>query len=517
MAKFNVKGVKPPVAQTPIITTGTPVVNARGGEGFRRDPKSKLFILGISNFVGEKTFHEKATQRDARFEALVSQVAVADPAWMAGFLPWLRDSANMRSASLTGALIATKAMIDAKVPGGRQLIASVLARADEPGEALAFWVSRFGKKLPMPVKRGIADAARQLYNEAAVAKYDTAAAAFRFADVVQLTHTKPGAPWQDLLFKYTLDRRYNRQAEVPTALSKLTANRQANATLAEGGELSADQIKAAGLTWQNTISAATDKKAAWEAQIPTMGYMALLRNLRNFDDAGIDQAVADQVIARLIDPQEVVRSKQFPYRFLSAYKELQGLRWATALDRAITLSLANIPELPGDTLIVVDRSGSMFGRGLSEHSKSDWAEVAGVYGAGLAIRNAGRSTLIQYGSTAYEIPVRANSSVLQVVGRMHNLGGTNTVNTINATFKGHDRIVVITDEQTEGSFRMLTVPATVPIYTFNLAGYSAAQFDSGSNKVTIGGGLTDAAFKLIPLLEAGSDARWPWEEEPASV
>lgn len=519
MAKFNTRTAKAPAAVTPIVTTGAQVTNARGGVGFERDTKSELFILGISNFVGEKTFHEGASARDQRFAALVSAVAVEDQDWLAAFLKWLRTSANMRSASLTGALIGAKALIGAGKPGGRQLIASVLTRADEPAEALAFWISQFGRKIPAAVKRGVADAVVTLYSPTSLAKYDSSSTqGFRFGDVIQLTHPKPKSPSQDALFKYALDFRYDAQAPVPAALTTLTANRSAKAALAEGGQLSAEEVKAAGLTWQNTMSQATDKKAAWEAQIPSMGYMALLRNLRNFDQAGIGEAYVDQVIAKLTSATEVARSRQFPYRFLSAYKELEGLRWASALERALTFSLASIPELSGRTLILVDRSGSMFGRGISAHSKSDWAEVGAVFGTSLAIRNIGRSTLVEFGTGSKEVSLSPGASVLTTVARMRNLGGTDTFGAIRRHFAGHDRIVIITDEQHQGSHALAKgTSVMVPIYTFNLAGYAAAQFDANNKHVTIGGGLTDAAFRLIPLLEGATGGQWPWETEDATV
>lgn len=544
MGKFNRVGVKPPVAGTPIQTVpGGAITNARGGVGFVRTPQAELYLLGISNFVGEETFHEGSgkhgpkqvvhqirttdrfghpnpdaavkaavkADRDARFAALVAQVAVENPDWIAGFLPWLRKTANMRSASLTGGLIAAHAMLAAGIHGSRSIVASVQDRADEPGEAFAFWVSSYGRNVPMPVKRGIGDAAVRLYTERSAAKYDTSSVGFRFGDVIQLSHARPKARWQEILFKHLMDRRFNPQAEVPEELSTLAAKRAISSP--DGAELTTEEIREAGATWQNVLSAATDKKAAWEAVIPTMGYMALLRNLRNFDEAGISGEVAGRVIAKLADPEEVKRSRQFPYRFLSAFKELAGLRWASALEAALNYSLANIPELPGTTLILVDRSGSMFGKGISQHSKSDWAEVGGVFGAALAVRNRDRSTLVQFGSSATIIPTPAGASVLRLVSRMGNLGGTNTIETLNATFNGHSRVIVITDEQYNSGHASLMIPHEVPIYTFNLAGYAAAQFESSANRVVLGGGLTDGSFRLIPLLEAGSGARWPWEDE----
>ena len=63
-----------------------------------------------------------------------------------------------------------------------------------------------------------------------------------------------------------------------------------------------------------------------------MGYMALLRNLRNFDQAGVSDEVAATVAAQLADPDEVARSRQLPMRFLSAYRAAPSLRWAYALE-----------------------------------------------------------------------------------------------------------------------------------------------------------------------------------------
>ncbi len=53
------------------------------------------------------------------------------------------------------------------------------------------------------------------------------------------------------------------------------------------------------------------------------------------------------------------------------------------------------------------------------------------------------------------------------------------------------------------------VPVGVPVYTWNLAGYAMGHAASGPHRHTFGG-LSDAAFRLIPLVEAGRAADWPW-------
>ncbi|GIJ59429.1 hypothetical protein Vau01_069450 [Virgisporangium aurantiacum] len=276
MSKFNRMKAR---ARSPIVAEATPSgVTHEGGAGYAHDAKSELFLLAVANVVGEDTFYEKASDRDRRFSGLVKAVAVADPDWTARFLGWLRTGANMRSASLVGALDAAHALLGAGLPGGRQLVSSVLQRADEPGEALAYWTATYGRAVPKPVKRGVADAVSRLYNERSLLKYDTAARGFRFGDVIDLVHPTPAAdkPWQGDLFKHAIDRRHGRDEPPAASLRVLAANaslrtaaRDDRARLADAGAL-----KQAGMTWEDVLSAAgpaVEKARLWEAAIPRWG------------------------------------------------------------------------------------------------------------------------------------------------------------------------------------------------------------------------------------------------------
>jgi hypothetical protein len=517
MSKFNKPGAHTAIGHSPLrSTTPVPVIlGHQGAASYERDVRSELFILGISNLVGEKTHHEKDLTRDERFAQLVHAVAPNYPEWMANFIPWLRNSANMRTSSLVAALESARSLLANDIPGSRQLIANSMARPDEPGEAVAYWMKHYGRQLPMPVKRGIADGARRLYTEKALLKYDTASKPFRFADVIELCHPRPDVQWRSDLYKYALARRHNREnIVVPATLPTIQHRIDLKGTAVE--EMSEFDVKLAGLTWENTISAAVDKKSAWEKQIPTMGYMALLRNLRNFDEAGVSAKVKLQVMERLMDPEEVKRSRQFPFRFLSAYNELNSLTWGHALETALNLSLQNLPALRGRTLILVDRSDSMF-HGLSEHSDMRWASVAALFGTALYLRNQPNATLVQFGNSSREMIFPKGTSVLKVESKFSNLGGTYTARAILNHFAGHDRIIVITDEQMHyGEDPSSAAPANVPMYTFNLVGYKPSQVPNSPNRVTIGGGLTDKSFQMIALLEAGKDGHWPWEVDDAA-
>ncbi|MET9180687.1 TROVE domain-containing protein [Kitasatospora aureofaciens] len=524
MSRFNIRKAKSS-PKSPVTTTGQRGRTHEGGTGHVRDRKSELFLLSISNMVGQDTFYERGGDRDDRYTALVRELAVAEPEWTLALLRWLRFGAQMRTAALVGAAEFTRARLDAGAHGySRQAVDAVLRRADEPGELLAYWTSRYGRALPKPLKRGVADAVRRLYDARSLLKYDTAGKGYRFGDVLELTHPTPdpGKPWQGPLFGYALDRRHRPEEAVPPAADRtLTANRELLALPVEQrraavtAEDGAERLAAAGLTWEalaGWLQGPLDA-AAWEAVIPSMGPMALVRNLRNFDRAGVSDEVAAEVARRISDRGEVRRSRQFPFRYLAAYRHAPSLRWGHALETALGHSLANVPGLPGRTLILVDRSGSMFDR-PSEQTQLNRADSAAIFGTALKVR-AAEADLVEFGTGSRVIEVGRGEAVLRVLERFSSLGGTNTAEAVRTHYRGHDRVVIVTDEQTGSGYRgsdpLAAVPAHVPVYTWNLAGYTLGHGPSGGANRHTFGGLSDAAFRLIPLLEAGSDTGWPWE------
>ena len=518
MSKFNKIGRRV-ATRGPIRTSTVPTGRMyEGAPGYARDDKGELFLLAVTNMVGEDTFYERTGERDARFTALVRELAVSDPDWTARLIGWLRTGALLRSASLVAAAEFVAARLEAGVAGGnRAVIASALQRADEPGELLGYWLTSHGRAVPKPVKRGVADAAVRLFNERSLLKWDSVERPVRFGDVLDLTHPTPSAAWQGELFRYAIDRRHGRADVVPAALRTLSARAalmalpvpERRAVLASPARLAE-----AGMTWESLagwLQGPLDA-AAWQAIIPSMGYMALLRNLRNIDDAGVPDHVAEQVAALLSDPARVAASRQLPTRFLSAYRAASSLRWAASLERALQLSLASVPELPGRTLVLVDRSGSMFGP-LSARGQLTRADAAAVFGTALAVP-AERADLVQFGTGSQPVRFRRGEAVLRVLDRFGDLGGTRTADAVRRHYRRHDRVVIVTDEQAwfdaRGSDPAAEVPPQVPVYTWNLAGYRYGHAPSGTGTRHTFGGLTDSGFAMIPLLEAGRNADWPF-------
>jgi hypothetical protein len=155
----------------------------------------------------------------------------------------------------------------------------------------------------------------------------------------------------------------------------------------------------------------------------------------------------------------------------------------------------------------------MTGRGLSKRSTMTPAKVAAVFGVALGLR--GEADLWGFADGVFQHPIKRGSSLLRQVDlfvrRTGEVGhGTHIANAIRSTYRGHDRVFVISDMQTMDAGTSAAVPATVPLYGFNLGGYRHTAFDAGAVNRHEFGGLTDATFRMVPLLEAGRQGSWPW-------
>lgn len=535
-----------------------------GAPGAISDSKTELFRLGSVLFFNDNDkFYEKGKVRDTRFTNLVEKVAVEDPTWIFNFLSWLRSEANIRTAAIAGAAHAVHARLHSKnavkedellsslgyMGINRAIIGTVLQRADEPGEFIAYWKANFGA-LPKPVKRGIADAAKRLYNEYAVLKYNTSSHGVQFADVLNLTHAKAapnagGRYSQDDLYRFIIDSRYDQVDPLfAYRLPTVAANKAFRARVASGDYsilTDAEAVKAAGLTWEDVLSLGgkhINKKQMWEAVIPSMGIFALVRNIRNFLEAGISPQTQKLVIDKLTNPEVIAKSRMFPYRFLAAYDEVPNLQYKAALETSVGLSAVNIPEFYGRTLVLVDTSGSMTSR-ASGYSKVSMMDQAALFGAILAVRNQGNVDLVAFASTSANIPVRAGTSVLplakELTGKSYALGGgTETASAVRQHYdpKKHKRVIILTDMQSFGSSAYTggyynygygavknlsdLFDAKTFVYAFDLGGYKVTDLATGSNRRYQLGGLTDATFRQIPVLESGAEGVWPWETPEAS-
>lgn len=540
-----------------------------GGTGYKRDERTELHLRATTMFAGEAAFYEAGAEHDDRAISLARQFAVNDWDWLTGFLPWLRNDGNIRTMPLMLAAEVVHARLQAGLQGteggqsgvsSRMLLQAVMRRPDEPGEVAQYWLNKWGRNFPMPVKRALAGAARVQYTQAGYLRYN-GKGPMEFADILELAHPRPQNDIQDELFHYIIDTRQGRNVTPGLNLRGIRdryeldrldpAARHDMAAKALGGDEEAvlPILSAAAGQWEWLLSwlgedpangRGLSKREQWELIIPTLGYMAAIRNLRNFDQAGLKDSLANKVAARIANPAEVGMSKQLPLRFLSAYKVAPSVRWTRALEAATHHSCQNIPELDGKTLILIDMSGSM-GAPLStgrpgfkglQPNRPTRMEAGALFAVALALKNQGNVDVWGFADTQMRIDnITHGKNVLKTVklitDQTGRIGmGTQIAGAVRATYKDHDRVIIFTDMQTmpaensnlpNGYFSPIgvgdvagSVPDDVHVYSFNLAGYEHSGMAQGANRHELGG-LTDHMFALIPQIEAGASKKWPWE------
>lgn len=335
-------------------------LNHMGAKAYRQTPKEELTFAVLTTFV-EKSYYEAKDERLSRIQALVATVAKTDPEFVAKLALFARTEFNMRSIFpvLIGEL--------SKNTSGNTIVRRAIARGTTRVDDLTELASYLGpKNLKSSVKRGIVDAL-QKFGEYEMAKYKSEGKGVSLVDLVNLVHP------------------FSKNQKTADALGKLMRGKLKNTD-----------------TWEAQMSAGKSARDTFTDLLDQnkLGYMALLRNLRNIAKTG-DIALINKAAAMISNVDKVYKSKQLPFRFISASKALDetesgsvGLPFErdaeatttlkAAIDKALEISLDNIPLLKGRTMILSDNSGSMSGDGggaslTSAMSNRTTADIANLF------------------------------------------------------------------------------------------------------------------------------------------
>lgn len=271
---------------------------------------------------------------------------------MGSWSGWLRRDAGLRAVPVMVAAEAVSYRLSKGMNGlNREIVRASIGRLDETSEFIAYWLERFGRKIPSAVKRGIGDALNDLLNEGSYLKWSGRASrgSVSLGDVINLTHAKPKNSHQSALYQAVLDRQYGAKEDL-TALPVMKARQDFLSMPADkqikvlSGKKADSVIKSARLTHE-VVAGSIGKIPAevWESLIPHMGYTALRMNLRRISESGVSLDVIDEINKVLRDKEKVARAKVMPIDFLRAYRNAP-LDFHAALQRGANGVLDNIPK-----------------------------------------------------------------------------------------------------------------------------------------------------------------------------
>ena len=394
--------------------------NLAGGGAWSQSAELELASLVLTSFV-QDTFYRDAAVATARLQELVRLV---DPAFVARLALLARRQFHLRSISHV--LAATLAEVVKGERWTRPVYRDLVVRADDITGILAAREVSYGlRPLPNSLKRGLGDALR-LQTEYALAKYARGTRRVRMVDAVNLC----------------------RPLETPAIRSLMTG------TLASPDTWEA-ALTDAGRRAEHHGDADALKAAEWERLVveDRLGYMALLRNLRNIAAHCSPEAQA-LVAARIADPDRVRASRQLPFRFATALRALRDGRAALVegpLGRAVAAALEtavdNVPAFPGRTLVAVDTSGSMLG-GWHWGERRAPIETATVFAAALAKKS--DADVLLFDTEVQSLVVdraRPVAAIEQDIMSRVTGGGTDFHLVFRHARERYERIVILSDMQ----------------------------------------------------------------------
>jgi hypothetical protein len=377
-----------------------------GAVAVRISPIEELRRTVSACLLWESSFYESGVSIADRIQKLALEVDLND---LIALISETRDVHKLRHAPLM-LLAAMLQRSDLHTFKGSipDVIAQNIRRADEMGELLAMHaqltntpVDKLKKILPAKLKKGLAKAFNR-FDAYQLGKYNRPDG-IKLRDVMLLTHPKPSDDAQAAVWKSLLD-----------------------------GTLASPD------TWEVALSGGADKRETFTRLLTeqNIGYMALLKNLRGMLDAGVDaDLVREAIIAR--------RQSRYvlPFRYIAAARACP--RMEPAIDQAICEMVSEIASFDGETIIIVDVSGSMEEM-LSK--KSDLRRLDAA--AGLASLFMGKARVLTFSSKVVEVPHRLGMAGVDKIfnSQDHRSSDMHAAVALANTMK-HDRLIVISDEK----------------------------------------------------------------------
>lgn len=487
-------------------------VNEEGAVAWKLPAKDRLIERVLGAFWSEDTFYKEGSKIAAEIVKDIREVAAVNPKFVLQLAAYARNEIYLRTTPQV--LLVEAANIEACKPFIREYTPKIVKRADELSDVIAYQLSAHGKPIPNSLKKGLA-AAFATFDEYQLNKYDSSKKAVSLGDVLNLIYRKEGYPVSKAMRNYLVNDVVDgdalpKIAALKQLLAKETLDAEAKA-LVDGG----------AVTWESFISKFGSSKETWELIAPKMGYMALLRNLRNFDQKNVN---LDPILARITNEDAVKKSKQLPYRFYSAYKEIENQKILRAIAQAFELSISNV-TLGGSTAVLVDLSGSMTGATVSAKSKVTNAEVAAVLGA-IVTKKAKESVVIGFGESARIIKVNPDDTMITNIEKIINTNVGHSTNAgkafalLNAGNIKVDRIVLVSDMQCydtsnrsnfygrdsyvneEWKKYLAQVNKNAYLYSLDINSYGTRQTPTKSKNVILINGWSDKIIDYMSIVES---------------
>ena len=339
------------------------------------------------------------------------------------------------------------------------------------------------------------------------------------ADVIRMVHPKPASASREALYGYLIGRPYD-HAALPDAVKAFEAFKRDPSLPVP--EVPFQMLTALPLTREH-----------WAGIARTAGWQMLRQNLNTFARHGVFEVegFAESLAARLRDADAIRRARVFPYQLMVAFNNgdqaVPGIV-RDALQDAMEIALANVPEIAGHVVVCPDVSGSMsapvtgFRKGATSAVRC--IDVAALVAAAILRRNPS-ARVLPFEGDVVDIRLNARDTVMTNAGKLAAIGGgaTNCSAPLLRLVKERakvDLVVFVSDNQSwvdgkryphEGTgmmrewARLKERNPDARLVCIDIQPYADTQAKAGSDVLNVGG-FSDRVFDVIAAMAAaGAD------------
>jgi 60 kDa SS-A/Ro ribonucleoprotein len=497
MARYNTKSV------TPTVT------NHQGGTGYALDAKTELISILATGL--DNKFYEKLGEREQRLANVIADVAKSDTTFVAKAMIYARTVMGQRTVTHFGAVQLAKHLagnsLGSKFFSKRARKANaggIIFRLDDMLEIAACYKAiNPGKSFSNAIKKGFKDALESA-DEYELAKYQAKNKDISLVDIVNLVHPKPTAKMVDVFAKLMKGelKQFN------TVEDKNTKAGQEIAAKVKSGEITKAEAEI-------KLNEAKEDNYAELISTRKIGYLALLRNLRNILKTGGNAELVKNACELLTDAKLIKQSLVFPHQIdlalevmLDEFGASGAKPFITALNTAYELAIPNLTELftNGRTAVVFDSSGSMSSRivlaggrkGGSEDAIAKAALIAATLAKGINADVYHFADSCQ--SISYNPLDTVNTLKKRFLSKQGAVGYGTSFDSIARTLGNkYDRVFVISDMQGRDHMDRTSLKGA-HIYSVDLCGYGTTMFKPGNKTYGIYGYGADI-YELIKKVE----------------
>jgi 60 kDa SS-A/Ro ribonucleoprotein len=480
--------------------------NEAGGAAYALSPKHQLAQLAATGCLNN-TFYAQAKDQ---LDAVLALAREVDPLFVAKTAMYARRAGHMKD--MPALLAATLAVRDVS------LLAKVFPRVVDNGKMLRNFVQMLrsgavgrkslGTRPKKLVQQWLLEASEAQLLNAAVGNTPS------LADVVKMVHPKPAEAWRAAWFAWLIDRPYALEALPPVtqAFERFKRDRTQEVPDVPFQMLTALELDA----------------QAW-ARIAQRGSWQMVRqNLNTFARHGVFAlpSLAEAVAAKLRDPQAVAKARVLPYQLMAAWTatgaEVPRVV-KEALQDAMELALANVPQFEGRVVVCPDVSGSMSSPVTGHRGSATTAvrciDVAALVAAAVLRRNAD-ARVLPFETKVVPLQLNPRDSVMTNAAKLAAVGGGGTscsapLALLNKEKAQAELVVLVSDNESWADRARGRGTATMQewaafkkrnpkarLVCIDIQPYATTQAQEQGDVLNIGG-FSDEVFKLLAVYAAG--------------